>query len=100
MKLQSKTLFDYRLKRTFLIFFPPGSYLFRGPSDQTDDLSVSFTIENGLSWSHAWVIWVDCQTNMVYSVDDASLISMITTTTDQQFGPTDHGTSMTPNLKQ
>ena len=41
------------------------------------------------------VIWVVRQTNMVNSVDDTSLISMITTTTDIQFGPTDHGTSMT-----
>ena len=27
-----------------------GSYLFRGPSDQAVDPSVSFTIENGSSW--------------------------------------------------
>ena len=27
-----------------------GSYLFRGPWDQTVDLLVSFTIENGPSW--------------------------------------------------
>ena len=56
-----------------------GSYFFRGPSDQTADLSVSFATEKRtlLGSYLLQTIWMVHQTNMVYSVKKTSFISIV-----------------------
>ena len=73
-----------------------GSYLIRGPPDQTAGPSVSFTIENGptlVSYLLRLICMV-CQISIVHSVNDILLVSMVKDT-DRSTGLTDYVTSMT-----
>ena len=54
--------------------FYPGSYLFRGPSDQTVGSSVSFTLEtNGLSLAE-WTILVQWSIQITHNTYDPRMI--------------------------